>query len=243
MSQQDNSYIINRGQELRLDLQTLRSKLKKPLHPQFITNGDPSLKVNQVPGFHPIICCSASRQEVGDDDQYVQGAGDDTENWAHGLTPEGFWHERERLLNEEDELDLQTIIEQTKGVAVSKSSPSITQINPFRTGPPISICTLDNAKAPYLVKIDGMVLCVEEQQCAVEQPPKCRIPVTLYLHCPPGKLGSKALREQLPSLLPFMKAIRAKLSVPRLLFACKTGKDHSVGVALATLCLFFAEEG
>ncbi|GAB5369525.1 hypothetical protein AAMO2058_001412200 [Amorphochlora amoebiformis] len=56
--------------------------------------------------FTPIICVSVSRLESGGTDllgkrrgwHYVQGAGDDDENWARGLTPSLFWKNIHKLL-------------------------------------------------------------------------------------------------------------------------------------------------
>ncbi|KAL7790932.1 tRNA A64-2'-O-ribosylphosphate transferase [Trichoderma ceciliae] len=52
--------------------------------------------------YRPIICCTASRRVVGrevDQGGYIQGAGDDTENWAMGLTPDVFWANAAALLS------------------------------------------------------------------------------------------------------------------------------------------------
>lgn len=52
--------------------------------------------------FRPVICCTASRRVTGGEMSghtgYIQGAGDDTENWAHGLTPPVFWAHADELL-------------------------------------------------------------------------------------------------------------------------------------------------
>lgn len=53
--------------------------------------------------FRPIVCCTSSRRivdgEMSGHAGYIQGAGDDTENWAHGLTPPVFWANAELLLS------------------------------------------------------------------------------------------------------------------------------------------------
>lgn len=52
--------------------------------------------------YRPVICCTASRRVTGtsevDEQGYIQGAADDTENWAHGLTPPIFWEHQDELL-------------------------------------------------------------------------------------------------------------------------------------------------
>jgi hypothetical protein len=42
---------------------------------------------------------------------YIQGAGDDEENWSLGLTPAGFWAHAERLLRLEDEEELREAVQ------------------------------------------------------------------------------------------------------------------------------------
>ena len=48
-----------------------------------------------------VVCCTASarRVEGAGEGWYVQGAGDDTENWARGLTATGFWRNRGVLMD------------------------------------------------------------------------------------------------------------------------------------------------
>ncbi|SNX83131.1 related to RIT1 - initiator tRNA phosphoribosyl-transferase [Melanopsichium pennsylvanicum] len=101
---------------LNSDLQV--PKLDKVLKPMFIT---PQTDLNTLPisfgtgEFTPIVLVSASRfvsdsadltdgdlkeggNEGGQGFVYVQGAGDDHENWARGLTPDIFWEHRAELL-------------------------------------------------------------------------------------------------------------------------------------------------
>ncbi|TKY87144.1 hypothetical protein EX895_003821 [Sporisorium graminicola] len=103
-------------------------KLEKPLKPVFVTpqthldtlEAD-SLGSGQNP-FTPILLVSASRfvsdsEGLGNnvsvdtkqstaDYIYVQGAGDDHENWARGLTPDVFWkHHHKLLASDKDQLE------------------------------------------------------------------------------------------------------------------------------------------
>jgi tRNA A64-2'-O-ribosylphosphate transferase len=56
----------------------------------------------------PIVCVSSSRRVEEDEHRehhswtYVQGAGDDEEHWAHGLTPAKFWQNKDDLLSAAD---------------------------------------------------------------------------------------------------------------------------------------------
>lgn len=65
----------------------------------------------------------------------------------------------------------------------------------------------------------------------------------LHLKCQTGKLGSRDLRTQLPRLLPFFSSLPIPEIPGKILVCCPTGKDLSVGVALAILCLYTDEGG
>jgi len=63
----------------------------------------------------------------------------------------------------------------------------------------------------------------------------------LHLPCQLGKLGSRDLRTQLPHLIHFFSS--TSLSNGKILLCCPTGKDLSVGTALAILCLYANDSG
>lgn len=116
---------------LALPIDTLRQHITKPLRPTWITPEshlpDPIAILDETKtdtttdidtdgtlraagavfaDWHPIICCTASRRIKGlegAEGGYVQGAGDDTENWARGLTAELFWEAKDRLLRTSEE--------------------------------------------------------------------------------------------------------------------------------------------
>lgn len=113
--------------QLNLDLAGLRAQISKPVRPTWVTqetdlghyhdrDGDDE---NDDGGriifesFRPVVCCTSSRRirdgEMSGHSGYVQGAGDDTENWALGLTPPVFWDNAERLLST-PEADLPELI-------------------------------------------------------------------------------------------------------------------------------------
>ena len=61
-------------------------------------NGDSH---DEKPDHHCLLLCSVSRRVHGHEmaeEGYVQGAGDDSEHWGHGLTPLVFWQHKDRLL-------------------------------------------------------------------------------------------------------------------------------------------------
>ncbi len=107
---------------LESDLEVPR--LEKPLRPVFITPQTDLSTISKAltEEYTPIVLVSASRfvsdsaklsspDEQHEDGRrkafvYVQGAGDDHENWARGLTPDVFWkHRAELLACEKDELE------------------------------------------------------------------------------------------------------------------------------------------
>ncbi|KAL9131177.1 MAG: hypothetical protein Q9217_000830 [Psora testacea] len=230
---------------LGLDISALRSSLKKPLRPYWITRDSSDMNVSSLQSVHNyILCCTASQRifdAEGSGDGYIQGAGDDSEGWAYGLTPTIFWTHREKLLTAERDLpDLirrYTAIEKETAIAPNYG---------VRIGPTSLYigCTDAVPKDQQSSSFDGIIDC---GQIACNVPYVSPIgaatslmrPKLLHLRCCSGKLGSRALRTQLPLIMPFIQAIARTNPRPSLLITCTTGKDISVGVALAILCYFY----
>jgi tRNA A64-2'-O-ribosylphosphate transferase len=57
------------------------------------------------------------------------------------------------------------------------------------------------------------------------------------------KLGSRDLRTELPRLVPFLSSLPLFTYPPKILVCCPSGKDLSVGTALAILCLYSSDAG
>lgn len=132
--------------QLRLDLDALRAHISKPLRPTWVTQQqdktDPSHYYHhddiddgggggEGPSvqrifldFHPVICCTSSKRvtdgEMSGHTAYIQGAGDDTENWAHGLTPPVFWAHADELLTTH-EAELPYLIKRLVAAAAASS--------------------------------------------------------------------------------------------------------------------------
>ncbi|KAI9719123.1 MAG: hypothetical protein M1812_003753 [Candelaria pacifica] len=92
---------VTNFQNLNLPLSKLRKSISKPLRPFWIRPNIPfPNNKNIIPFntdiFHPLILCTASRFE-NVENWYVQGAGDDSEGWANGLTANLYWTNREEL--------------------------------------------------------------------------------------------------------------------------------------------------
>jgi len=98
-------------------------------------------------------------------------------------------------------------------------------------------------RAIKLDSYDGIIICTDDKFPARDIPEEPRKePRTLHLKCTNGKLGSRAIRTQLHLVVPFVNAVACRKEPPSILFICSTGKDLSVAVALAVLCLFYDDD-
>ncbi|KAF4453079.1 2`-O-ribosyl phosphate transferase RIT1 [Fusarium albosuccineum] len=227
---------------LNLDLPTC---LTKPLRPVWVTP-DSSLPAEDdgpasiFDDFRPVICCTASRRVVGsemDEGGYIQGAADDTEMWAHGLAAPLFWAYVDELVKA-SEADLPGLISHLvmeHDTGKKEEGPRI------QLTPNISVCALPLA--------------------AASNPAECRIAITQdttpkdswiqsksYMQVGLGKskTASRNLRVALPEICTFASTFLSSLTEPgegRIIIACKSGRDLSVGVALTISCYLFDDEG
>lgn len=262
VSESEHAQILERIQKFVEELQTLdnsslsslRDKISKPLRPLWVTRE--STLPDIVPQFedcHPIVLCTASRRVKGgeiSEGGYIQGAGDDSEGWASGLTAPVFWKNKD-LLMETAESNLPGLIET---LSESHRIFENTATSPVLISPTtwLHVSTTDYIKqVPDLhFKYDGILYCsenhIESITAGVETFQR------LHLKCSNiGKLGSRDLRHELPRLIePIVRIGRHRRTnslipykPPKLLVCCQTGKDLSVGVALAILCLFSTQDG
>ncbi|KAL9049580.1 MAG: hypothetical protein Q9162_007149 [Coniocarpon cinnabarinum] len=166
--------------------------------------------------------------ERPDDHEYIQGAGDDSETWAKGLTPELFWANSGFLLGE-DECGLPNVISsiQTRPLAGAHPRELVTQVS---NKPSVFVGSLGGTTvtAPKAAQIlIGSSTATEGPDTTGSEAP------VLHLQCAEGKQGSRDLRRELTKLSDFLPILREQQPVVVL---CPTGKDLSVGVALAVLC-------
>ncbi|CAF9921016.1 MAG: hypothetical protein HETSPECPRED_004407 [Heterodermia speciosa] len=231
---------------LNLDLPRLRATISRPLEPFWITPGSISAHLLlPFPSCSKVICCTASRfidHPETSDRSYIQGAADDSESWAHGLTPTLFWQHSEQLLETtEDDLPalIQSLIQASKDTGIDEEQATLIR--------PTSTIFIGTTNTVNTHTFDGTIIC---SPTSTSTPPDAagtttatETSRTLILNCGVGKLGSRALRTQLSRVPPFIQALRARTSDPTILFTCATGRDLSAGVALAVLCLFFDQNG
>ena len=197
--------------------------------------------------FHPIICCTVSRRVVGgevSEGGYIQGAGDDTENWACGLTPPVFWTNRDLLLST-SEYDLPGLIEMLVGRANNTNSGDMARlVKP-------TACLFVAALPTLSVEDYGRNTCTIALLPKITDEASWRISSTrLQVGLGPHKLGSRNLRAALSAITGFVNTFMQQESsvspvhdAKRIIVACESGKDFSIGVALALLCLLFNDEG
>ena len=230
-------------QALRIPLPELRLRVSKPLRPFWITpDSHLSPTTTVFEDFHPVICCTVSRRVSGgelSEGGYIQGAGDDTENWAYGLTPPVFWANGQLLLSTSEENMpelIETLVHQNSavygGVRCVKPTTSIF-VGSLSAVPTIA----DTPTITLLSKI------TEESTWLVTK-------TNLEVGLGPHKLGSRSLRTALPTIVGFAENVLLQAdteaspgTAPSIIVGCESGRDLAIGVALALLCLFFDDGG
>lgn len=164
---------------------------------------------------------------------YIQGAGDDSEGWAHGLTPPVFWEHR-ALLKSTPEEELPSLI----GELVAGHDQSSTSHNAARIAPTANLfigAAVKEAEANmYDLVIDCNASSVDQQEGSSKK---------LTLGCASAKLGSRDLRKSLDRVRDFVAGQFGEDSSRSLLVTCETGKDLSAGTLLAIICLFYNDQG
>ena len=163
---------------------------------------------------------------------YIQGAGDDNEAWSCGLTPQVFWQHQQQLMSTGEEELPELIQDLLQRDAAEDESNAAVMVAPTNN---IYIGTL-NVGAPDT--FDGLILCSDQVPSTTSQGPETSARM-LCLNCGTGKLGSRALRAKMPLVRAFVSSLIDHNHCPKILVACPTGKDLSVGIALALLCLYF----
>ncbi|KAL7945547.1 tRNA A64-2'-O-ribosylphosphate transferase [Trichoderma barbatum] len=267
---------------------TFPTSLTKPLRPLWITQ-DSSLppppdsddeeedEEDQDQGiifqdYRPVICCTASRRVIGsevDEGGYIQGAGDDTENWALGLTPEIFWTNTTALLSASEAEISNLIVRLVEEAKAQRQSAPLSDGNPAtlprkQLTPYVSVRTtspLDLSTTP-----------AQSSQQQQQQTNECLIvltetptpkeswlisPTLLRVGLGKHKTASRNLRLALPEICSFAtlflqrhenehsdtSASAADAQPPQIVIACDSGRDLSVGVALALSCYLFDQQG
>ncbi|KAL2813253.1 tRNA A64-2'-O-ribosylphosphate transferase [Aspergillus granulosus] len=222
---------------LKLDLDDLRQQLGKPIriawanrtyfHPTDLLKGK---------DYNLFVLCSASKRVQGaeiSEGGYIQGAGDDSEAWAHGLTPPVFWAHKPMLLTQAEE-DLPEVIEKLiREHRQQSSNHQATLVAPTRN---LYISQAD----PSLVDSGLYDLVID---CNGKAEATGGSPKHLILGCVSSKQGGRDLRNHLDRVRTFVNSQLGSDSSRSLLVMCESGKDLSAGTLLSILCLFYNDAG
>ncbi|KKA28395.1 hypothetical protein TD95_000219 [Thielaviopsis punctulata] len=223
-----------------LDIPSLQRTLTKPLRPLWITPDTPLPSPSDTQtifsSFRPVICCTASaRSSAGELSAagYVQGAADDTEMWAHGLTAPLFWAHRSTLLAT-PEHDLPALMARLAAAPRTREAAEYREIAPH-------ICVAALPVAAQCAVADG-------RTCVISLTPDSA-PVTkddggrwMARGIGKHKAASRNLRTALAEIGEFASAFVRSRESARVVVACESGKDISVGTALALSCLLYNDD-
>ncbi|CAK7220685.1 tRNA A64-2'-O-ribosylphosphate transferase [Sporothrix curviconia] len=244
---------------------------RKPLRPVWVTPDMPWPDVDGLRDrFDVVLCCTSSRAPEVDgeadsssDYDYIQGAADDTENWAHGLTPELFWTNHQKLLDT-PEADLPALIQAivtagTASTAAATATAALTSANSSqsKTWADIAITPFLSAgqwtgaspPAPPQEALSNVCQVVFVRQ-TTDADTWARSPESLQVGLgKQDKVAGRTLRYALPRICEFVAAFLQRAAddktspPPTIRVLCPTGRDISVGTALALLCFCFDEAG
>jgi tRNA A64-2'-O-ribosylphosphate transferase len=218
-------------------LDNLREQLGKPFQIAWANRSyfhPPDLHKSN--DYHLLVLCSASKRVHGaemSEGGYIQGAGDDSEAWAYGLTPPVFWANQASLKSTlEDELPelIDRLVAEHKRLDVAQEATLISQTSNLYIG---SAGPGEDVGGRYDLIID-----CNGSAAAMEDDAK-----QLNLGCDSGKLGSRDLRKSLDKVREFVGARLGADSSLSVLVTCENGKDLSAGTLLAIVCLFYNDEG
>ncbi|KAI1438284.1 initiator tRNA phosphoribosyl transferase [Xylaria sp. CBS 124048] len=249
---------------LSIDIVALRQQISKPLRPVWVTPESQLVPTEQIfDDFHPVICCTSSRRVPGgemSEGGYIQGAGDDTENWALGLTAPIFWRHAEVLLST-PESDLPALVrELVAGQNVGSETDK-----PRLVAPGLFVCQMP-VPVPVPVPVPAPAPAQPSTRCTITFTPTTtdqntwvKSPALIEIGIgKQTKLASRNLRIALPAICDFVQKYLERNNEDgeteteteaeaeaqaEILIACESGRDLSVGVALALSCRFFDDEG
>ncbi|KAJ4863875.1 rit1 DUSP-like domain-containing protein [Trichoderma breve] len=263
---------------------TFPTSLTKPLRPLWITqdsslppppdsDNDEDEDQDQDQGvifqeYRPVICCTASRRVIGsevDEGGYIQGAGDDTENWALGLTPDIFWANTTTFLSAAEAAVPDLIIKLVEEAKAQRQSAPSGDANPA-TLPRKQLTPQLSVRPISPLDLSSPIPSAPQQQ----QPSECLIlltetptpketwllsPTLLRVGLGKHKTASRNLRLALTEICSFATNFlqnhqhanetdaASNAEPPQIIVACDSGRDLSVGVALALSCYLFDDEG
>ncbi|RAH81341.1 tRNA a64-2'-o-ribosylphosphate transferase [Aspergillus japonicus CBS 114.51] len=246
--------------DLNLALPTLRTQLARPIRLAWANRAyfHPTTLTTSPDGeYNLFVLCSASKRVHGAEVSaggYIQGAGDDSESWALGLTAPLFWAHKEELLRRNEE-DIPALIAELlarekeghrhegdgQGEGMEGKAVRIVPSRNLYLGRAGDFASPE-AGAGFDLVVDCNAKPVESDAPADEET-KTTQDRRLDLGCGPAKLGSRDLRKHLDRVREFVRENLSRNPEASVLVVCESGRDLSVGALLAILCLFYDEEG
>jgi len=184
-----------------------------------------------------LVCCSASKVVAGAEmssEGYIQGAGDDGEGWARGLTARVFWAHKEELMSAvQSGEDVEGLVDRLVTEDKYRSSHG--------PGHSVLVAPTRNLYVGFgesILADHDFDLVIDVN--ALHDEPQSKL---LGMRCKEGKIGSKMMRERLPQIAARAEKQLRTWPEKKILVKCSTGKDLSVGVVLVILCCFYADDG
>eukprot|EP01028_Stygiella_incarcerata_P013946 TRINITY_DN868_c0_g1_i8.p1 TRINITY_DN868_c0_g1~~TRINITY_DN868_c0_g1_i8.p1 ORF type:complete len:472 (-),score=116.37 TRINITY_DN868_c0_g1_i8:1929-3296(-) len=204
--------------------------------------------------FVPVICCSASdpdHPKRSTSFTYIQGAADDPESWAHGLTPELFWTHHDELLGD-------SVICESVAASITRSqklgfmdiSSSQSHEHPCSCwtvigNTKIAVGRIDTFHPDHSEGVAAVVIIhpvgplgsVDEMQTKMTIP--ClRIPMKQTLK------DKNSLQVHMHDVQDLFEKVYKSLSLKKVfLIVCENGLNASCAAALALLSMFYDENG
>lgn len=238
-------------QGLGLDLNAIRERVQRPIRCVWVVQPSEAWEwrgcfedvVTRIErerrqgDVNVLVCCSASKRVLGaemSEDGYIQGAGDDSEGWSHGLTAKVFWDNKNDLMNaDEAEDDVEDLIVKIVSEAKKKGvGSSAVLISPTSE---LYLSASNDVKHDVVAESFDMVIDCNANELEAKN--------SLCLGCREGKLGSKMLRDKLGTVKMKVRELFQKSARTKILVTCSTGRDLSIGVILVVLCCFFDDQG
>ncbi|KAL7662418.1 Initiator tRNA phosphoribosyl transferase [[Candida] zeylanoides] len=205
-------------------------QLDRPLQPCWVYPGAPAHLAHAEEGRYSVQCVTASRSVLGDKTisvsgnswHYVQGAADDHELWASGLTPQSFWSQIDASLDVHGfigDISDAALMQRLTETHISGGGIDVTWID----------ANIAMGKIASDVKFDALPSATVIVLSSQWQVQGC--PTGSHVHhykVDASKKGARQLRELLPQIV--------GAAMDKTVVLCDTGTDLAVAVALCLVC-------
>ncbi|KAM9957786.1 hypothetical protein ACTFIW_012757 [Dictyostelium discoideum] len=263
---------VNQLLECGADLSGFCKSVKKPLRPiwicvESILQWSDSIVNPEELKFHPLylVSCSDNRREGHPSyRQYVQGAGDDEEQWSFGLTPQLFWSNHKEILAQnrdyiEDYISQLLLDSKINSIEIVDeiSNENDNNINNNNNINNIDFGEIDKVgETNFYIsdslkclnnkiwnKFDIILNCSEIIYKGIvnEEEGKDQVRKSNYLHLPirEGKIGKNDLFNQLQQAEDFIIKKLIENSNYKILIHSTTGKANCVSITMAIITKYF----